>query len=41
MPSVRILLLGAVVTVAPCVAGAAETYRNPVIDDNLADPAVI
>jgi len=31
----------AAVALAACRVGAAETYRNPVIDDNLADPVVI
>lgn len=35
------LLVTAMLAVASCIAGAAETYRNPIIDDNLADPAVI
>ena len=35
------LLVAAVLAAVPCLAGAAETYRNPVIDDNLADPVVI
>ncbi|MBC8868258.1 MAG: hypothetical protein H8E44_02510 [Planctomycetes bacterium] len=30
-----------VVAVVAYVACAAETYRNPVIEDNLADPVVI
>ncbi len=34
-------LFVAVLTAFSCVAGAAEPYRNPVIDENLADPAVI
>ena len=38
MPSLHLLLFAAMV---PCFADAAETYRNPVIDNNLADPAVI
>ena len=35
------LLFVAVLAVVSCVADAAETYRNPIIDDNLADPAVV
>ena len=37
----RSFLVAAVIAVAPCPAVAAETYRNPIIDDNLADPVVI
>ena len=37
----RSFLVAAVIAVAPCPAIAAETYRNPIIDDNLADPVVI
>jgi beta-xylosidase len=41
MPVFRSLLLTAVLGGATYIADAAETYRNPVIDDNLADPVVI
>lgn len=39
--SFRHSLFAAMLSVVSCVADAAETYRNPIIDDNLADPAVI
>ena len=37
----RTLLVAAAFAVAPGLVAAADTYRNPVIDDNLADPVVI
>lgn len=39
--SIRHALLVAILLATATFAGAAETYRNPVIDDNLADPAVV
>ena len=41
MPFHRSLPVALVLTVVAYVACAAETYRNPVIEDNLADPVVI
>lgn len=40
MPFHRVLCLTMLAVGSPVVA-AAESYRNPIIDDNLADPAVI
>lgn len=40
-PALRIPLLSILWIGISVFAGAGETYRNPVIDDNLADPAVI
>lgn len=41
MPTPRMLLLAIAFTMVARLASAAETYSNPVIDDNLADPVVI
>lgn len=41
MPFLRTLLLASMLAVVLNSAKAAETYRNPIIEDTLADPAVI
>jgi hypothetical protein len=41
MPSLRTLLLASTFAVVLSSANAAETYCSPIIEDTLADPAVI
>lgn len=41
MSRLFVILVATVFAMASCVANAAETYRNPIIDDTLADPVVI
>lgn len=41
MATFRSVLVGVVFVALACLVNGAETYRNPVIDDNLANPAVI